>query len=61
MQADKARDLREKWAAKGNPPCNHPELDKEYYLGADSGDQVCTICGKNFTPDEYAVWLSRSK
>jgi len=53
MQYDKARELRERWQSKGNPKCSHPELDKEYYLGAQTGDYVCTTCGKNFMPDEY--------
>jgi hypothetical protein len=45
MQADKAERLREAWAKKGNPSCDHPRLDKEYILGGDTGDVVCTTCG----------------
>lgn len=50
MQMEKAAQLRKLWKAKGNPPCNHPDLDKEYYLGADTGDYVCTTCGESFAP-----------
>ena len=45
MQAVKAEALRKNWAEKGNSPCSHPEVDKEHDLGADTGDEVCTICG----------------
>lgn len=43
MQMNKAGALREKW---GDKPCDHPSLDKEYELGAATGDYVCTTCGK---------------
>ena len=48
MQASKGAELRRAWEAKGNQPCKHPETDKEYYLGSDSGDRVCTTCGAIF-------------
>ena len=48
MQVDQAEQLRDAWARKGNPPCSHPSTDKEYFLGMDSGDRVCTTCGANF-------------
>lgn len=44
MQAKTARRLREAW---GDKPCNHPNLEKEYELGSDTGDYVCTSCGKS--------------
>ena len=59
MQAKKAARLRRLWMDKGNPPCDHPELDKEYYLGAQTGDYVCTTCGQTFTPDEAEVIRKR--
>jgi len=43
MQSDKAAKLRKEW---GNKPCNHPYVLKEYYLGAHTGDYVCTQCGE---------------
>ena len=52
MQADKAKQLRKEWQDKGNLPCSHLNLDKEYMLGMDTGDKVCTTCGKIFTPPE---------
>ena len=45
MQMDDAAELRRKWKAKGDPPCDHPHLDKEYYLGTQTMDYVCTRCG----------------
>lgn len=51
MQADKAEILRKKW---GNKPCNHPDLDKEYILSAQTGDYICTTCGKVFFSREEA-------
>lgn len=49
MQMDKAIELRKAW---GNKLCSHPNFDKEYYLGADTGDYVCTTCGCSFTKQE---------
>lgn len=48
MQMQKAQGLRDAWARKGNPPCKHPSLDREYHLGADTGDVVCTTCGQTW-------------
>ena len=45
MQATKAEALREAHKRKGNPPCPHPDTAKEYNLGMDMGDRVCTTCG----------------
>ncbi|MDT3417203.1 hypothetical protein QO009_003098 [Brevibacillus aydinogluensis] len=44
MQMEDAARLREKW---GDKPCDHPYLDKEYYLGGQTGDYVCIQCGKS--------------
>ena len=52
MQADKAKQLRDAWAAQGSSPCDHPELAKEYILGSNTGDKVCTTCGEDFSPAE---------
>jgi transposase-like protein len=32
--------------------CSHPRLEKERYLGAQTGDYVCTSCKKTFTEEE---------
>ncbi|GAA1246629.1 hypothetical protein GCM10009609_07670 [Pseudonocardia aurantiaca] len=53
MQMDEAKRLREEQAAKGNPPCGHPQLVKEYYLGTQTGDKVCTTCGEDFSEQEW--------
>ncbi len=44
LQSKEAEALRKAW---GDKPCKHPNLEKEYYLGADTGDWVCTICGRS--------------
>jgi hypothetical protein len=53
VQADKAKRLRDDWAAKDSPPCDHPQLAKEYVLGAQTGDKVCTTCGEDFSRAEW--------
>lgn len=45
MQMDKAQRLRKAW---GDKPCDHPHLEREYCLGAHTGDSVCTTCGEAF-------------
>ncbi|WP_199828548.1 hypothetical protein [Streptomyces sp. WM6372] len=40
--------VRREWADKGSPPCEHPQIEKEYHLGSDTGDKVCTTCGQCF-------------
>lgn len=44
MQLREALELRKKW---GDKHCNHPHLEKEYDLGAQTGDWVCTTCGRS--------------
>lgn len=43
MQHEEIEQIRRAW---GNKPCDHPSVEKEYYLGADTGDKVCTQCGR---------------
>lgn len=54
MKVEEGMKLREEWAAKGSPPCDHPQLATEHesYIGARTGDKVCTTCGKEFTPKD---------
>ena len=59
MQSRKAAELRQAW---GNKRCNHPDFDKEYYLGAQTGDYVCVQCGECFTRHEKeAIESKRNK
>jgi hypothetical protein len=44
--------LRKKWEEEGNKPCIHPEITKEYYLGAHTMDYVCAVCGEEFSLDQ---------
>lgn len=48
MDSSETTRLQEAWAAKGSPPCDHPHKEKERHLGAQTGDKVCTTCGKEF-------------
>jgi hypothetical protein len=52
MQWKDAEKLREIW---GDKPCEHPNYDKEYYLGADTMDKVCTQCGQVLNAKEIEV------
>lgn len=45
MEYSVAQKVKEAWGAK---PCNHPHLEKEYYVGAFLVNWVCTQCGKEF-------------
>lgn len=46
IQMKELRRLRDAWAAKGDPPCDHQEVDKEYDLGGQTGDYGCAVCGE---------------
>lgn len=46
MEYYAAQRLKDSW---GNKPCDHPHLEKEYYVGAFLINYVCTHCGKEFT------------
>ena len=41
-----AQKLKDTW---GKEPCDHPRLEKEYYVGAFLINYVCIQCGKEFT------------
>lgn len=51
MQMTEGARLREEWERKGSPPCDHPEVDREYWNWQFTGDRVCTTCGHLFIPD----------
>lgn len=56
MQYDDAKRLREDW---GDKPCDHPNFEKEYYLGAHTMDYVCSTCGRDFTGQERDEILAK--
>lgn len=43
MQMDEAMKLNHQW---GNKPCDHPNIEKEYARGTQTGDYVCSTCGE---------------
>ena len=49
-QALRAAQLRAEW---GDKPCDHPDFRKEYYRGMDTGDVICTQCGRIMTREEF--------
>lgn len=46
MQMKTAARLRKNW---GDKVCDHPDFDREYCLGGQTGDYVCVQCGESFT------------
>jgi len=44
MQFEDAMKLKKLW---GDKPCNHPTLEKEYEMGAATGDYCCAQCGQS--------------
>ena len=46
MEYNDAQKVKESW---GDKPCDHPHIEKEYYVGAFLINYVCTQCGKEFT------------
>jgi len=51
MKEEEARQRRVFWKAKGNPPCDHPEIEKERFEeGGRTGFYVCTTCGAYYGP-----------
>ena len=51
MQIDEAKKLQREW---GDKPCGHPNVQKEYARGAQTGDFVCIQCGAIF--DSLEEW-----
>ncbi len=47
VQMDDVAKIRKRWQEAGSPPCDHPDIDKEYYFGTSTGDYACLQCGKS--------------
>lgn len=58
MQMDSAIALNKRWKGKS---CEHPHLEKEYHLGSQTGDYVCTTCGEAFSNRSYARQETNNK
>lgn len=54
MQKMQIKDAEKLRKAAENNVCKHVDLAKEYYLGASTGDFVCTNCGKTFASKKDA-------
>jgi len=61
MQYEDAKYLRQKWKDNGNKVCTHPSIEKEYYLGAQTGDYVCTTCGYTATKETFERLRQQAK
>lgn len=62
VQMDKVAAIRMKWEESGGGECSHPQTDKEYYLGAQTGDDACLVCGETWlrTPKSAAGGTTES-
>lgn len=45
VQMTEVAKIRARWKRDGEPYCEHERTDKEYSLGADTGDWACLDCG----------------
>jgi hypothetical protein len=48
VQLSKLAEIRAQWVAAGDKPCDHPKTDREYHLGAQTGDVGCLVCGESW-------------
>ncbi|QEL70408.1 MULTISPECIES: hypothetical protein [unclassified Bacillus cereus group] len=53
MQSEEAAELRRQWKEAGDKPCSHEITEKEYYLGSNTGDRICTTCGFAAIPADF--------
>jgi len=60
VQMRELRAIRQRWKRAGSPPCEHPRRDREYDLGANTGDTGCLDCGESFSPAEEKELRARS-
>jgi hypothetical protein len=62
VQMSKLAAIRTSWGRSGSPRCAHEHLEKEYDLGAQTGDYGCLTCGESFMYDEVqAIRAGRGK
>jgi tRNA(Ile)-lysidine synthase TilS/MesJ len=52
MQRKKALQLMRDWI---NRRCEHPNIENEFSFGKETGNKVCTICGRTI----YAIVYSK--
>ncbi|MDQ3046746.1 MAG: hypothetical protein M3R27_04290 [Bacteroidota bacterium] len=43
MERERSLKLKKDWAKK---TCFHPAIETELYLGRESGNKVCSVCGQ---------------
>jgi hypothetical protein len=48
VQMAKLAQIRRDWVTRGKPPCKHLHTDREYDLGANTGDIGCLECGETW-------------
>ena len=52
VQMGKTPGIQERWKKAGEPYCDHSHRDKEYALGADTGDYLCLDCGISWSRNQ---------
>lgn len=55
VQMDELATIEQSWVAKGHPYCEHPRMDREYHLGAHTGDAGCLDCGDSWAKGTEAT------
>lgn len=53
MQTKDAVKLRERWTKKGNPLCEHRNLEREFNSEVATGNYICTTCGESGLGNEW--------
>ena len=56
MQFEKSDSLKNATTKEQKESCDH-SFEKEYYLGAQTGDYICTKCGYVLWEPRYQEWL----
>lgn len=52
VQASRLKEIHQAWVDRGSPLCRHEGSEKEYDLGAQTGDLGCLVCGETWWSGE---------
>jgi hypothetical protein len=58
---DKVAEIRRAWELAGKPACKHERGEKEYELGAQTGDIACLDCGQTWWQTKWALMQQESE
>jgi hypothetical protein len=48
VQMARLAEIAAAWDANGGGECDHPKVDVEYYLGSQTSDEWCMVCGASW-------------